>query len=67
MSTKVLPTKPLSVGLFDATSLVIPGAEFGGGGVVGFMIGYGLKKIAKLLLMVFSVLVPIQSMLLAAL
>lgn len=48
-----------------SSSLVIPGAEFGGGGLLGFMIGYGLKKIAKLLLILFSVLVAFVSIPLA--
>jgi len=48
-----------------ASSLVIPGTEFGGGGLIGFVIGYGLKKIARLLLIVFSVLVAAVSIPLA--
>jgi len=49
----------------NAATLAIPGVEFGGGGLVGFLIGYGLKKIAKLLLIVFSVLVALVSIPLA--
>jgi uncharacterized membrane protein (Fun14 family) len=51
----------------DTSSLIIPGAEFGGGGLVGFMMGYGLKKIAKLLLILFSGLVALAAIVLAAL
>ena len=45
----------------DTSSLVIPIAEFGGGGLVGFVVGFGLKKIAKLLLILFSVLIAVVS------
>jgi uncharacterized membrane protein (Fun14 family) len=39
-----------------ANSLVLPGLQFGGGGLVGFVIGYGLKKLAKLLMIIVGVL-----------